>query len=212
MKAKSEIDFIPGLSCLLRFRQNSTVAWYDRDMNILEHSILLTSKSKPHSGECCINTLLLNSSRWISSVIQCDVYWFITMTRLAASSENCKTENVTHICIQEVTVYHCTLLMLSKQKSAFCCQSNGSAANPIWTALGRHQGTLDTGSLRHAEDEALCFLKKEKSYCQDSLYPTGSSSGCYWNSWKCDYEQGEVIEDGWHRKLEQACTQRWDWN
>lgn len=103
------------------------------------------------------------------------------MTWLATSSENCKNENVTHICIQEVTVYHCTLLVLSKQKSVFCCQSNGSAANPIWTAFGRRQGTKDTASLRHKEDEALCSPKKKKSYCQDSLYPTGSCSGSYWN-------------------------------
>lgn len=77
-------------------------------------------------------------------------------------------------------MYHCTLLILSKQKSGLCCQSNGSAANPVRTALGRHQGTLHTGSPRHEEDEALCSIKKKKSYCQDSPYPTGSPSGSYW--------------------------------
>lgn len=157
------------------------MVWYDWDTNILEHSIIPISQSKHPSGDYSINTPLLSSRRWISCIIQCDVYQFITVTQLATSSENCKNENVTHICIQEVTVYHCTLLMLSKQKSVFCGQSNGSAANPIWTAFGRHQGTLDTGSLRHEEDLALCSLKKEKSYSQDSLSPTGSSSGSYWN-------------------------------
>lgn len=82
------------------------------------------------------------------------------MTRLAASPENCKNGNVTRICIQEVTVHHCTLLVLSKPKSVFCCQSNGSAVTP-WNCLWGHQGTLGTGSLWHERDEALCFLKKE---------------------------------------------------
>lgn len=138
------------------------MVWYDWDRNILEHSIIPISQSKHHRGEYCINTPLLSSRRWISYIIQCDVYQFITVTWLATSSENCKNENVTHICIQEVTMYHCTLLMLSKPKSVFCCQSNGSAANPIWTVFGRHQGTVDTSSLRHEEDEVLYPLKKEK--------------------------------------------------
>jgi len=58
--------------------------------------------------------------------------------------------------------------------------------------------------LRHEEDEVLCSLKKEKNYCQDSLYPTGPSSGCYWNRLECDYKQREVAEDGCHGKLELA--------
>lgn len=182
------------------------MVWYDWDTNISEHSIVPISKSKHHSGEYCINTPLLSSRRWISYIIQCDVYQFVTMTWLPTSSENSKNENVTCICIQEVTVYHCTLLMLSKQNSVFCCQSNGSAANPIWTAFGRQQGTLDTISLRHEEDEALCSLKKEKSYPQDSPHPTGSSSGSYWIGWKCDYKQVEVAEDGWRGKLELPCA------
>lgn len=95
------------------------MVWYDWDTNNLEHSIKPISQSKHHSGEHCINTLLLSSGKWISYVIQCDVYQFITMTRPAASPENCKNGNVTRICIQGVTVYHCTLLMLSKAKSVF---------------------------------------------------------------------------------------------
>lgn len=85
------------------------MVWYDWDPSILEHSIIPIPQSKHHSGEYCINTPLLSSRRLISYIIQCDVYQFITMTWLATSSENCKNENVTHICNQEVTVYHCTL-------------------------------------------------------------------------------------------------------
>lgn len=131
-----------------------------------------------------------------------DEFQFITMTWLATSSENCKKENVTHICIQEVTVYHCTLLIPSKQKSVLCCQSNGSAANPVQTALGRHQGTLDTGSPRHEEDEALCSIKKKKSYCQDSPYPAGSPSGSYWNR----LEVWLQARRGGRGRLERACA------
>lgn len=131
---------------------------YDWDTNILEHSIEPISQSKHHSGEHCISTLLLSSRKWISCVIQCDVYQFITMTRLAASSENCKNGNVTCICIQEVTAYHCTLLMLSKPV-CFCCQSNGWAVIP-WNCLWgtRAHRALAACGMR---DQALCFLKRE---------------------------------------------------
>lgn len=123
------------------------------------------------------------------------------MTRLAASPENCKNGNVTWICIQEVTVHHCTLLVLSKPKSVFCCQSDGSAVTP-WNCLWGHQGTLGTGSLWHERDEALCFLKRETTLRtnhipQDLLEMFGIG-------WKCDYKQWDVTEDGWCEKLEPA--------
>lgn len=106
-------------------------------------------------------------------------------------------------------MYHCTLLMLSKHKFAFCCQSNGLAVTP-WNCLWGHQGTLGTGSLWHERDEALCFLKRETTVRtthipQDLLEISGKG-------WKCDYKQGDVAEDGWCEKLELACALERDLN
>lgn len=67
-----------------------------------------------------------------------------------------------------------------------------------------HQGTLGTGSLWHERDEALCSLKRETKLRtthipQDLLEIFGLG-------WRCDYKQGDVAEDGWCQKLEQACA------
>lgn len=130
------------------------------------------------------------------------------MTWLPASPENGKNGNVTHICIQEVTGYHCTLLLLSKPKSDL-------AVSPMarkWPhgCLWGHQGTLGTGSLWHERDEALCLLKRETTPMtthipQDLLEISGIG-------WKCDYKQGDVAEDSWCEKLELACALQRDLN